>query len=82
MKHRCDNPQDRCYQYYGGRGIGYDPRWARFENFLADMGERPEGLTLDRVDNDLGYSVDNCRWADAQTQSANRRPRAAVRGGQ
>jgi hypothetical protein len=71
MKERCDNPENSHYLLYGGRGIGYCERWAKFENFLSDMGRRPKGRTLDRVDNNLGYSPDNCRWATADEQSRN-----------
>ena len=73
MKGRCLNPNDPAYKRYGGRGISIDPLWLSFETFLADMGARPEGTTLDRIDNDKGYSPDNCRWATNAQQNRNRR---------
>lgn len=57
---------------YGAVGISYDPRWELFENFLADMGERPVGTTLDRKDGTKGYFKDNCRWATHQEQADNK----------
>lgn len=71
MKERCDNPKNSHYHMYGGRGIAYDPEWSSFEAFLRDMGHRPEGKTLDRVNNDLGYSKNNCRWVSRAEQSRN-----------
>lgn len=73
MKRRCDNPKDANYHNYGGRGITYCQEWANFTNFLADMGECPEGLTLDRINVDGNYEPANCRWADDVTQANNRR---------
>jgi AP2 domain len=73
MKQRCNNPNFKHYENYGGRGITYDPRWEKFENFYEDMGNCPDGLELDRIDNELGYSKENCQWADGTWQSFNRR---------
>lgn len=73
MKNRCGNPRGQDYSYYGGRGIGFDPKWDRYENFLQDMGRRPTSKhTLERKNGNLGYCKDNCLWATRQTQSRNR----------
>lgn len=76
MINRCTNPTHHHWAGYGGRGITVCERWRTFANFLADMGERPEGMTLDRIDNDRGYEPGNCRWTDWSTQAKNRRPSA------
>lgn len=74
MKHRCLLPKDPGYKNYGARGITVCQRWLdSFANFLEDMGERPEGTTLDRINNNLGYFKENCRWATRKDQRRNSR---------
>lgn len=71
-KERCFNPKNAKYSTYGAVGITMEPDWKdSFENFLSDMGERPKGMTLDRIENSKGYSRDNCRWATRKMQSLN-----------
>lgn len=74
MLARCHGPQKDKYKYYGGSGVSVCTEWrTSFSNFLDDMGERPDGMTLDRKDGALGYSKDNCRWATLSEQAVNRR---------
>ena len=73
MKTRCNCPTNIQYHRYGGRGITVCPEWMDFRNFLKDMGEKPKGKTIDRIDNSKGYSKDNCRWATPMEQSQNTR---------
>lgn len=72
MSQRCLYPKHNRYHRYGGRGITICDRWLVYENFLDDMGERPEGMTLDRIDPDGNYEPTNCRWATSAQQNANK----------
>lgn len=76
MKQRGLNPGLPQAKDYVGRGISVCARWVRFANFAADMGEKPEGLTLERINNDLGYGPLNCKWATRHEQRINSRARA------
>lgn len=71
MLSRIRNPNYKKYHLYGGKGISFCKEWEKFENFYADMGEPPDGCSIDRIDGNKGYSKDNCRWADAKQQANN-----------
>lgn len=75
MLQRCNNPKNSRYCDYGGRGIYMCRYWLKFENFFTDMGERPENLTIERLDNNLGYYKQNCKWGTRMEQARNQRIR-------
>jgi len=80
MKSRCNNPNNPKYSYYGGRGISVCKEWMKsFKAFKEDMGERPEGMTLDRIDNDKNYEPSNCKWSTWSEQMKNRRDKLKTR---
>lgn len=73
MRQRVNNPNSYDYKYYGARGIKICDRWNEFVNFYADMGDKPEGKSLDRIDNDGDYTPENCKWVTHQEQIRNSR---------
>ena len=73
MKDRCDNPANHSYKNYGAKGITYPTRWENYDNFLSDMGVCPVDWVMDRMDNNLGYHPQNCRWVPKGVSSKNRR---------
>jgi hypothetical protein len=73
MKRRCLNPKRNDFYLYGGRGIAVCERWMEFENFLDDMGEKPNGLSLGRIDNSGNYCPENCEWQTSEEQGSNKR---------
>lgn len=79
MFQRCYNPNANNYARYGGRGIRICERWSKFAAFIKDMGKRPNNKTIDRVDNNGNYEPENCQWATAKEQRANRRKQMTVR---
>lgn len=72
IKQRCNNANNPNFKRYGARGISYDPRWESYDNFLADMGEAPDGFEIDRIDNDGNYEKANCRWISHKANMNNR----------
>lgn len=80
MLQRCGNPKNPRYPDYGGRGIAVCDRWLKFDNFLADMGLRPNPeLTIERINNELGYQPGNCKWATRSEQQRNKRKKRCSR---
>ncbi len=81
MIQRCTNPKNPAYESYGGRGIGVAERWRKYENFLEDMGKRTAKQSIERIDNNKGYSPDNCEWAEKKQQNNNTRKNRTIEMG-
>jgi hypothetical protein len=80
MWQRCNNPNSTQWKWYGGKGVAVCDRWKSFENFLADMGHRPKGKTIDRIDNDKGYFAENCQWLE-QLEQTRKQPKNKLQNG-
>ena len=78
MKDRCNNKNVNNYERYGGRGIKVCDHWRKFSNFFADMGKCPKNMSIDRIDNSLGYSKENCKWATIKEQNNNKRTNTMI----
>jgi len=81
MLGRCNNKNSDKFEYYGGRGIKVAESWLSFDAFYQDMGDRPDGASIDRIDNDKGYCKENCRWATRAEQAKNKRSAVIVQLG-
>lgn len=77
IKQRCLNPNNSRFKDYGGRGIKVCDHWMKFENFYKNMGDKPEGKSIDRINNDGDYEPKNCKWSTAKQQAENRRPKSS-----
>ena len=78
MKQRCLNPKNKAYKHYGARGIKICDKWLSWEGFYEDMGERPDGCTIERIDVNGDYEPGNCVWLEKQKQGANKRPQKSL----
>lgn len=78
MRNRCNNPNNDDYEYYGGLGVKVCKRWDNFQNFIDDMGDRPEGMTLDRINPNGNYCKNNCQWTTIEEQRNNQRPNRKI----
>jgi hypothetical protein len=78
MIYRCSNPNHASWEYYGGRGIKVCERWLSLENFITDMGEPPEGLSIERIDSNGNYEPSNCKWATQKEQILSKRNRRLI----
>jgi hypothetical protein len=79
MRQRCSNPKNGKYNYYGGRGISVSQEWNSFKTFITDMGRRPSGYSLDRINSNGNYCKENCRWATKLQQANNTRDNRKIK---